>query len=200
MDKRMELKYRKVFDILPDIAECASGKLILVGGTALALFHLNHRISIDIDFVPLFNKDTELKQMLKGCLSKKGYATKPGAYSNQFVVLFEDTGIKVEVFEPNKKIESYKEHKIGNSKILVASVDEILDMKLESYAERLAPRDLFDIVFIMKEKKAGFKIVEQAIRKSGLPENLDEIGDMALSRDDYLFFRKVVEDASKASN
>jgi predicted nucleotidyltransferase component of viral defense system len=198
MDERFNLKYRRVLEILPDVAECAAGKLILVGGTALAVFHLEHRISIDLDFVPISGSDTELKEALKGCLTKKGYRTLRSAYPNQFVIQFEDTSIKIEVFSPVRKIKHWKEHEFGKSKLHVATMDEILKMKMDAYADRREARDLFDLVFILSDKKEGMEPVAELIRKHGPPKNSEDIRNVVLNDEDYATFIKVISDASKA--
>lgn len=200
MNERFQLKYKKVLEVLPDVADCAGKELILVGGTALALFHMKHRISVDLDFVPLEGSEIDLRQRLKGCITKKGYTTQRAAFSNQFVILFEDTGIKVEVFDPSYKIKKFEEHSVGETELLVASIDDILQMKLESYSQRLAPRDLFDIVFILKEKKAGFNLVDEMVHKLGMPENIDEIEGMVPKKEDFEFFKEVIRNASKAGD
>lgn len=197
MDERFQSKYKKVLEVLPDVAECAGGKLILVGGTALALFHIKHRISVDLVFVPKSGNEVDLRQQLKGCITKKGYTTQRAAFQNQFVILFEDTGIKVEVFDPSYKIRKIEDHTIGNGRLPVASMDDILQMKLKSYSQRKAPRDLFDIIFILKEKKSGFSLVTEIVEKHGLPSKIDEIEGMLPNKADFEFFKKVVESASK---
>lgn len=200
MDESLNRKYKKVLEILPDVAECTRGELVLAGGTALALFHLNHRISVDLDFIPLCGKEERAKEALKGCLSKKGYRTTVGAYSNQFVVQFEDTGIKIEVFLPKHKITDYKEFESEGAKLLVCSMDEILNLKIESYEGRKEARDLFDIIFILKEKGGEFGSVAKLLSKNGPPKNMELIRRMALTEEDYKYFVKVVEDASKAGS
>src|SRR3990167_9158508 len=109
MDERSNRKYRRILEIMRDVAGCVDQKMILVGGTALALFYLKHRVSVDLDFVPVGGDETKLKEALKGCLSKRGYRAITGAFQNQFVVQFEDTSIKVEVFEPERKIKLVEE-------------------------------------------------------------------------------------------
>ncbi len=197
MKEQFGLKYRKVLDILPDVADCTKGMLVLVGGTALALFHLGHRVSIDLDFVPLAAGDVAGKEALKGCLKKKGYRTLRAAYPNQFVVQFEDTSIKIEVFEPKGRIKSYDEHAVGNGKILVASIEDILLLKKQSYEERKEARDLFDIVFILKRMGHGFGEVREIIGKSGAPRNIESMKDLVLENSDYEFFMEVLGNASK---
>jgi predicted nucleotidyltransferase component of viral defense system len=196
MNESFNRKYKKVLEILPDVAECAQGKLILVGGTALALFYLKHRVSVDLDFVPIVGDETKLKEELKGCLSRKGYRTMPGAFKNQFVVQFEDTSIKVEVFEPDRKIRKVQEHVFGGAKIKVASLDDILQMKLSAYNDRKEARDLFDIFCMIKAKAGSFGVVKKLVSKSGMPKNIDDIGVMAMTPDDAAEFQKVIFDAS----
>jgi len=196
MNEIFNRKYRKVLEILPDVAACAQGKLMLVGGTALALFHLKHRISVDLDFVPVSGSDTKLKEELKGCLSKRGYRTTTGAYSNQFVVQFEDTSIKIEIFEPEWKIKRFEEHTFGTSKLNVASLDDILHMKQEAYLDRNEARDLFDIFCILKEKNSPFTAIKTLISRAGKPKNAEDIAAMALNQSDVAAFQKVIVDAT----
>ncbi|NYZ79337.1 nucleotidyl transferase AbiEii/AbiGii toxin family protein [Candidatus Micrarchaeota archaeon] len=195
MNESFNRKYKKVLEILPDVAECAQGKLILVGGTALALFYLKHRVSVDLDFVPVSGDEIKLKEELKGCLSKKGYRTMPGAFKNQFVIQFEDTSIKVEVFEPGWKIKCIEEHVFSGISIKVASLSDILEMKQDAYSDRKEARDLFDIFCILKGK-GGSAMVKKLITKSGPPKGIEDIGAMALNQEDAAAFQKVVSDAS----
>jgi predicted nucleotidyltransferase component of viral defense system len=200
MKEAFELKYRKVLEILPDVAECANRDLVLVGGTALALFHLNHRVSVDLDFIPVKGNDEELKERLKGCLTKKGYTTQRAAHINQFVIQFENTGIKIEIFSPNTQIRRIEEHVYGNRLILVASVEDIMHLKQESYLDRRAARDLFDIVFILKDQGGDFSQISELIGKVGQPDDIQGIEAMVLKKEDYEFFRKVIKDASETSS
>ncbi len=196
MDETFDRKYKKVLEILPDVAECARGELVLAGGTALALFHLKHRVSVDLDLVPVSGDDVRLKEELKGCLSKKGYRTIRGAFRNQFVVKFEDTSIRVEVFVPEKKIKHIEEHVFGSVKVKVASLDDIFRMKLSAYEDRKEARDLLDIFCILKKRGESFAILKELISKSGTPKNADEIEAMALNPQDAGELRKVISDAA----
>jgi predicted nucleotidyltransferase component of viral defense system len=200
MNERYQLKYEKILEIIPDIADCINGDLILVGGTALAIFHTKHRISVDLDFILIKGSDSELKEKLKGCMTNKGYQTQRAAYGNQFVIQFENTGIKVEIFSPDFKIKKIEQKKIGDSKLLVASIDDILEMKRISYQNRLAARDLFDIFFILKDKGTGFDVVIGLIRKFGPPENVDDLEGMVNKKEDFDLFKKVIENASKTGS
>lgn len=195
MDEALNRKYKRVLEILPDVSMCAGGKLVLVGGTALALFYLNHRISVDLDFVPDTGNDVKLKEELKGCLTKRGYRTTVGAFKNQFVIQFEDSSIKVEVFIPKTRIKKIEERTYGSTKIKIASLQDILEMKISTYRNRKEARDLFDIFCMRKFTKNWLKIIEELVSKEGIPKNMDEIDSMARSDREVTSFKKVVFDA-----
>ena len=196
MDDAFERKYKRVLEILPDVAECAQGKLILVGGTALALFHLKHRVSVDLDFVPASGNDIELKEKLKGCMTKKGYRTMPGRFKNQFVVQFEDTSIKVEIFIPDREVKRVEEHEFGARTVKVASCEDIFQMKIAAYKDRKEARDLFDIFCILKSRGSDFDMVKQLVSASGMPKNSSDLEIMAVNQSDAAGLRKVISDAS----
>ncbi len=200
MNERFHLKYKKILDILPDVAECTGDRLVLIGGTALALFHAKHRISVDLDFVALEGDESEAKEMLKGCMTKKGYKTQRSAFQNQFVIQFEDSAIKVEVLSREHKVKKIEKHPVGNAMLLVASAGDILELKKSSYSDRRAARDLFDIYFLLKDSGSGVDTLRGLVRLNGPPRDIEEMEGMVLEHDDYESFKKVVEDASKTGN
>lgn len=195
MNERLHLKYKKILEILPDVAECAGGELVLAGGTALALFYLKHRISVDLDFIPLKENEQEAKEKLKGKLTERGYRTQRSAFTNQFVIQFENTAIKVEIFKPSGKLGKIEKHMVGEIPLLVASEKDILQMKKEAYSERLTARDLFDIYCLVRQ--SDLQLLPRIIRRYGLPDDLPEIEGMVDNPDDYKSFMKVIQNASK---
>ena len=195
MEEWFNRKYRKVLEILPDVIYCLSDKLILVGGTALALFYLKHRTSIDLDFVPIKENDTKLKEQIKGCLSKKGYRTRVGSYSNQFIVQFEDTSIKIEVFDAQDKIK-FEEHTFAGTKILVATFESIFEMKQAAYKDRKEARDLFDLFCMLKTMEQKMDLIKKLTREVGPPKNLEDIDNMAINLADVEEFKKVIVSAT----
>ncbi|MFH1785847.1 MAG: nucleotidyl transferase AbiEii/AbiGii toxin family protein [Candidatus Micrarchaeota archaeon] len=196
MENVFQKKYDRILESIEDVAECTQGELILVGGTALALFYLKHRVSVDLDFVPSKTQNDEIiKEKLKGALSKKGYRTQRTAYLNQFVIQFEDCSVKVEIFTPEKDIKKNKEFQIGQQKMKVASIEDLLNMKLEAYAGRLEARDLFDVIFILKKIGRGEKIASDLIKKYGNPKNTEELRSM-VTGPDYVYFEEVLNRAA----
>ncbi len=193
-------KYARILDILPSIAECADGKLVLVGGTALAIFHLKHRLSVDLDFATLGDDDEAAKQALKGCLSAKGVRAFRSKFSNQFIIHFEDTSIKVEVLPPSFKVNKPEWREVGGSRFLVASIEDILRMKETAYAERKEARDLFDIMFILKSRGEPHLRIRSMIKKHGAPKSMERLAAMVFSKEDFEEFGREVSDASKTGS
>ncbi len=196
MRETFEKKYRRVLEILPELAPAAEGKLVLVGGTALAVFYLQHRTSVDVDFVPVKENEQKMKEMLRGALSAKGYRAQRGAYSNQFVVQFDDVSIKIEVFEQDYKIRKIERHEIRGHELAVASLDDLFRMKKLAYGDRQAARDLFDLYRMGKRNGNGEEIVWQMVRKAGKPKEMEEFREMVLKPADYEEFSKVVQSCS----
>ena len=195
-----DLKYARVLEILPAVAECTDGKLVLIGGTALAVFHLKHRISVDLDFATFGSDDVKAKEALKGCLSAKGVRAFRSAYHNHFVIHLDDTSIKVEILPPSFKVEKPEAHEMGGSKLLVASVDDIYRMKLVAYAGRKEARDLFDILSILKSRGKSNGVVDALVEKHGAPRNMERLEVLVPDKAAFEEFANVVHHASKTDD
>ena len=210
MDNVFQRKYKLATAILADVADCAGGRLVLVGGTALALFYLQHRVSVDLDFVPLsgdageaaasptssnaaaFADETKHKEALKGCLSKKGYRTQRARFSNQFIVQSEATSIKVEVFTPDEPVKKIEKRIIGGGEVNVASLDDLLEMKTSTYARRKKARDLFDVVAILLHSGKSMAMAEGLVKKHGVPQDAEELSQMSPDEKALAAFHKVI--------
>ena len=78
-----------------------------------------------------------------------GYRAARSAFTNQFVINFENTAIKIEIFVPEGfKPENPVEMDVQGNLLLVATLDDLATMKLETYASRKQGRDLYDIFCI----------------------------------------------------
>ena len=193
MENVFQRKYELAKQILSDVADCADCQLILVGGTALAVFYLQHRVSVDLDFVPLSGDDVaKAKQALKGCMSKKSYITQRARWHNQFIVQSERVSIKVEVFTPEEKIEKTEKRTIGDKDILIASLDDLLKMKTLAFSQRGKARDLFDVVAILMKTGKSLSFAEALVKKRGIPDDIAELEQMALDEKVLVEFKKVV--------
>jgi len=194
VDNVFQRKYDLAKRILSDVADCIDCQLILVGGTALALFHLEHRVSVDLDFVPLHDQDvSEAKQALKGCMSKKGYVTQRARWHNQFIVQSENTSVKVEVFTAEDKIENVEKLLIGEHYVLVASLDDLMKMKTRAFLDRGKARDLFDIVAILLRTKKSLSQATELVKKRGIPDDTEELLQMSPDETVLAAFHKVIE-------
>lgn len=196
MENKFQKKYLKIEEIMPDIAACADMKLILVGGTALTIFYLKHRASVDIDFIPIDLKDEDIHaRRLKGEFSKRGYRASRSAYTNQFVINFENTTIKVEIFVPegHKSIDP-EQHDVGGKMILVARLEDLVKMKNETYATRKQGRDLYDIYCIPEVHGGGADAVKRLIAQHGKPVGLDSVAMMVFDQNKFKEFIKVITD------
>lgn len=194
MDKKLRTRYQHILESMEDIANCTNGELVLVGGTALAIFYLKHRVSVDLDFVPIENKDdVELKKKFKGALSRKGYNTGRTTFTNQFVIQFGDSSVRVEIFHPKRKIKQINELSVGEQKIKVASLDDLLEMKFDAYRERKEARDIYDIVSIFKRNGEDMGRAVELVKKFGAPKNLEELKGMVNDIECYTALEEVLK-------
>jgi predicted nucleotidyltransferase component of viral defense system len=193
MEGIFERKYNLAKTILADVADCIDCRLILVGGTALAVFYLQHRVSVDLDFVPLSGEDVAAaKQALKGCMSTKGYTTQQARWRNQFIVQSETTSIKVEVFTPEEKVGKTEKRVYGSKEILVASLDDLLKMKTLAFSQRGKARDLFDVVAILLKTGKSLSQAVELVKKRGIPDDVAELEQMAPDEKVIAEFKKVI--------
>ncbi|MBI5159529.1 nucleotidyl transferase AbiEii/AbiGii toxin family protein [Candidatus Micrarchaeota archaeon] len=195
METAAHRKYVRIVDSLEDIARCTEGRLVLAGGTALAVFYTQHRVSVDLDFVPLIEKEEKAKERFKGMLSKAGYTTLRAAFSNQFILQFEDVSIKVEIFIPERRLAEPEERKVGSAILKVATLDDLLDMKKDAYRERRKARDIYDVFAIFRKFNAGPGEVKKMLKKCGRPDDVEELRMMITDKDCFADFEKVLNDA-----
>lgn len=193
MESTFERKFALAKAILSDVADCIGCQLILMGGTALALFYLQHRVSVDLDFVPLHGEDVAgAKQALKGCMSKRGYTTQRARWHNQFIVWSETTSIKLEVFTPEEKVGKTEKRIYGGKEVLVASIDDLLKMKSLAFSQRGKARDLFDVVAILMKTGKSLSFANALVAKRGIPEDVAELEQMFPDEKALAEFKKVI--------
>jgi len=195
METAAHRKYARIVSSLEDIARYTEGRLMLVGGTALAIFYLNHRVSVDLDFVPLLEREEKAKERFKGNLSNAGYTTLRAAFKNQFVIQFENVSVKVEIFVPDRKLAAPEERKIGNANIKIATLNDLLEMKREAYYARKKARDIFDIFAILRKLNAKYDEIKEMLKKDGKPEDIEELKTMIIDKECFADFEKVLKNA-----
>lgn len=116
----------------------------LAGGTAVAL-HLGHRMSHDLDF---FSGKPFDGFLLKNSISKLGKYTDIVSRNNNTIGGLNGTNISFMYFEP-KTTEALQKFDGVN----VASIKDLLAMKVSAISQRGAKRDFIDLYFIMKKFK-----------------------------------------------
>ncbi len=165
-----------------------------IGGTALS-YYLNHRISYDLDFI----SRTKLKTYFLKSLSIKYNANfipdnnaatfkiNTGNVIDEYKMLFNFDGIKVEFFYPNDilrdeiiaKDEKEAECIGGNIKIL--PIKAIAKLKMLAFFRRDKIRDLFDIYALLDQKKIKLEELERfyslEVGKETLVEFIDSFCD-----------------------
>ena len=194
--EKIQARQKRVIEILPNIAKCVNGRAVMIGGTALSLFYLNHRMSIDIDLAVDSDSDKFAREV-KGCLSKTGFEAKRTTYTNVFTVNFPETAVRIEFMELSMKPSEINEFPSGNAIMKVASLPKLLELKAIAYKERKLHRDVFDIWAILRYEKKDMKLLENIIRRYGLPKDDESyLKMMGISDDDIKSFLKVIKDAS----
>jgi predicted nucleotidyltransferase component of viral defense system len=194
--KKIHAKQKRVIEILPNIAKCVNGKAVMIGGTALSLFYLNHRMSIDIDLA--VEKDSDkFSQEVKGCLSKTGFEAKRTTYTNVFTVNFPETAVRIEFMELSLKPNEINEFPSGNAIMKVATLPKLLELKETAYKERKLHRDVFDIWAILRHQKKDMDLLENIIKTHGLPKDDESyLKMMGISDEEIKTFLKVIQNAS----
>lgn len=127
-----------------------AGKFYITGGTALAAFYLQHRLSDDLDF---FTEDeVEGEQILSFLQSIPGieHLSLERKFDRRIFLVYFRGGenLKVEFTRyPFKRV--YPSHTVEG--IQIDSITDILVNKLAALADRKDVKDYVDIYFIIKE-------------------------------------------------
>jgi len=130
------------------------GSFYLTGGTALAEFYLQHRLSEDLDFFsehefdPLFVSSTFKKLQDKAGIKKIEY--EQSFNRNLFFLELENDTIKTEfTYFPFTRIESKK--KFGN--LFIDSLLDIAVNKVFTIYQKPRSRDFIDLYLILEKEK-----------------------------------------------
>ncbi len=151
MRKRLIKEHKNVIDKIKPILE--KGKFYLAGGTAL-YYYLNHRKSLDLDFftnesfdlrdLKLYFNPDELKVISKETIHSK--------VSDINISFF---------FFPYPLIKKL----VKFNSIYLASIEDILCMKVNAIISRGSRKDFIDVYFIMKYYKINSKKVIKLFKR-----------------------------------
>ncbi len=141
----------------------------LTGGTALAAYYLEHRVSDDLDFFCLNEPDTffihEFVNKLKGKLAASSVRFEKLHDRNQFYfTLNAGEELKVEFTKyPFKQLENPK----NAEGLRIDSLRDIGANKLMAMLERFDPKDFVDLYFILQDAELE-KLRKDAETKFGV--------------------------------
>ncbi|GAB6012022.1 nucleotidyl transferase AbiEii/AbiGii toxin family protein [Viscerimonas tarda] len=144
---------------------------ILVGGTALSL-QIKHRLSEDLDFMRWQSRKAEKMDIDISSIQKELESLYKIESLNilefNHIEIFIDGGVKLSFYAPEKRSPIIKTVPYLNNLIL-ADVDTIASLKMETMMRRTLFRDYYDLYCILNEKQPEeIKcIINNALKYSG---------------------------------
>ena len=153
----MNLQMRRILKLFTGFRE--SGRFYLAGGTALAEFHLHHRISFDLDlFLPFQDRkrgavnvlalSQNLADSLKGqgheieWFQRHSHCGEMGIYHGK-----EKTRVTL-AYDTAHLLHPPKKKWMG---VRIASFEDVAAGKLCAFHERMEHRDIIDVYYILKK-------------------------------------------------
>lgn len=147
--------YRNIFyplqDKLFEVASLYGDKIYLTGGTALARFYFDHRLSDDLDF---FTPTDDLKMIANDMrlrLIDAGYIVEVSSleiYFARFFVVQDDVKLKVEFA---KEFNLFNSLVKTDKNIFVNSLDDIGGNKIMAFEDRATIKDVIDLYYITQQ-------------------------------------------------
>jgi len=147
--------YREVLyplqDAVFELARVYGQNLYLTGGTALARFYFQHRLSEDLDF---FTTTDDLKLIandLRLRLIAQGYAVemeKLDVYFARFYILHADATLKVEFVKEFNLVDPLVQ---TDHAIYINSLEDIGANKITAFEDRAAMKDMVDLYYITQQ-------------------------------------------------
>ena len=141
-----------MFKLLKYISQNDQHTTILKGGTSLMFCYGLDRFSEDID---LDSTNKNIEKLINDFCKKNNlqYNVKKNTVTvKRFMInFFGNEKLKVEVSYRNKKLNSEKYRIINDIKVY--PINKLLGMKINAYNSRDKIRDLYDIIFIVKNYK-----------------------------------------------
>lgn len=169
MDRALVKKTEYVIESISSMDSIKS--YILVGGTALSL-QIRHRLSEDLDFMRWQTHKSEKMDVDVSTIQKelKVNHTIDALNILEFnhVEFYIDGGVKLSFYAPEKKRPVIKTLPYMNNLIL-ADVDTIASLKMETMLRRTVFRDYYDLYCILRTKQPDEikTIIDNALKYSG---------------------------------
>ena len=180
-----------LLDRFEEIPIFSKHKAILIGGTALA-YHLSHRESFDLDICFPFSEKLPNLDFLKNFDEvipinfEQGVidtAINEGGDIHEVMKRYIINGVKVDFFiNPSSNIYESdilkNDNKHTSGHLRIASIESIFKLKSLLLLDRNKIRDLYDIVYLMKEYQfSGKNFIDTIIyyRITYLPEHIIQL-------------------------
>lgn len=129
--------------------EMIRNNFFLTGGTALAVFYLHHRTSIDLDF---FNIEKSVMGTINLWITQRWPGESKQINQNEYILQMLIKGVKVDiVYDPLSFKEERQKYHFGRDKFLtVDSLRNIASNKLNAMVSRREIKDFVDFFYINK--------------------------------------------------
>ena len=141
--------------------------LRLDGGTALAAFHLGHRVSKDLDFFGDYQMNAgAFAEVVREIGEKRGFAMHPTRSSSfgfaQFIARDAETGIEVQLDLAAASPFHLEPRDPTPEGILVSSYRDLCAGKLHAICDRYEPRDFIDLHAILARPQSDGHLPDEA--------------------------------------
>lgn len=121
----------------------------LTGGTALAVFYLQHRVSDDLDFFSLKSADfADLDFWIRSMWPKKSAKIKEGP--NFLSFLLDETKVDFVVDPLSNKLVREKVLFENGHYLSIDNISNLVSNKFSAVVSRVEPKDFIDFFFILK--------------------------------------------------
>ena len=169
MDKALVEKTKEVIESVPMIESIRP--YVLVGGTALSL-QIENRLSEDLDFMRWQGQKNEKMNVNISEIQKEleAFHTINSINILEFnhIEFYIDGGVKLSFYAPEKRSPALKTVPYLNNLIL-ADIDTIASLKMETMMRRTVFRDYYDLYCILntKQPEEVRSIIDNALKYSG---------------------------------
>lgn len=138
-------------DAVFDLARVYGQNLYLTGGTALARFYFQHRLSEDLDFFTTTNDLKLIANDLRLRLVAQGYQVemeKLDVYFARFYIIHAGATLKVEFVKEFNLVDPLVQ---TDHEIYINSLEDIGANKITAFEDRAAMKDIVDLFYITQQ-------------------------------------------------
>ncbi|RLD05015.1 MAG: hypothetical protein DRI32_04735 [Chloroflexi bacterium] len=141
----------------------------LTGGTALSLFYLHHRYSLDLDFftanpTSVVRVPAIIEEIAKEINAKVSFTRQLGTFLQCFLENEKGERVQIDFAQesPYRLGNTLKNKELG---IEIENFEDIACNKLSALFDRAEPKDFVDVYFICQEKMSFSELVEKTKKK-----------------------------------